>query len=136
VIREGWAVRLRWRSLLGKGRLEELKMRPPVSRRIAQSKGGISVSDMSTKARDAPYLLINSIALSKHSISTNKTSNKSVQLPLLALVDLLLEEEQCLVDGHELGEVQRMRLRRVEYVLCASVPPGLHSAGVHVAHEV
>jgi hypothetical protein len=111
-------------------------MRPPVSRRIAQSEGGISVSDMSTKARDAPYLLINSIALSKHSISTNKTSNKSVQLPLLALVDLLLEEEQCLVDGHELGEVQRMRLRRVEYVLCASVPPGLHSAGVHVAHEV
>lgn len=45
------------------------------------------------------------------------TRYQTIHIPLFAPVDPLLHEQQHLVDDHELGQVQRVRLRRVEDAL-------------------
>ena len=60
------------------------------------------------------YLFVNGAAFSEHNVSTQHASNEGVPAPFLASVRALLEQQKRLVQRDELGEVQRMCLRRAE----------------------
>lgn len=57
------------------------------------------------------YLLVNSTSVPKYNPSPKETCNECVGVSLLVTVDLPLDQHDCLVDGHKLGEVECMLLR-------------------------
>lgn len=71
---------------------------------------------------DNTHLLIHGITLSKDNIASDEASHKGVKAALFALVQLLLHEEQCLVNGDEFGQVEGMLLRRTEDDLGPRLP--------------
>ena len=68
----------------------------------------------SSPSRQRTDLFIDRCPLPKRHISSQCTGDERVERPLLAAVDLALEEHQQLVGRHEPGQVERVRFGRAE----------------------